>query len=52
MQVDDFDAAWSALDNDPTNLKWHHEMAALFDLVPGLKPDEKFAMMEEVFYLD
>jgi L-rhamnose mutarotase len=52
MQVDDFDAAWSALDNDPTNLKWQHEMAALFEPVPGLKPDEKFAMMKEVFYLD
>ena len=22
MQVDDFEGAWRALDNDPTNLKW------------------------------
>jgi L-rhamnose mutarotase len=52
MQVDDFDAAWRALDSDPTNLKWQQEMAALFDPVPGLKVGEKFAMMNEVFYLE
>jgi L-rhamnose mutarotase len=51
MQVDNFDAAWSALDQDPTNLKWQQEMSKLFEPVPGLKPGEKFAMMEEVFYL-
>src|SRR5260221_7299737 len=51
MQVDDFDAAWCALDQDPTNLRWQKEMALLFELVPGLKPGERFAMMEEVFYL-
>jgi L-rhamnose mutarotase len=52
MQVDDFDAAWRALDQDSTNLKWQEEMALLFEPVPGLKPGEKFAMMKEVFYLD
>ena len=52
MHVDDFDAAWRALDRDPTNLKWQQEMALLFDPVPGLKAGEKFAMMKEVFYLD
>ena len=51
MQVDDFDAAWRALDQDPTNLKWQQEMSKLFEPVPGLKPGEKFARMEEVFYL-
>lgn len=51
MQVDDFDAAWRALDQDPTNLKWQQEMSRLFEPVPGLKPGEKFAMMEEVFFL-
>jgi L-rhamnose mutarotase len=51
MQVDDFDAAWRALDQDPTNLKWQQEMSKLFEPVSGLKPGEKFAMMEEVFYL-
>ncbi len=52
MQVDDFEAAWRALDQDPTNLKWQREMSALFETVPGLKPREKFAMMQEVFYLE
>jgi len=51
MQVDDFDAAWRALDQDPTNLKWQQEMSKLFEPVPDLKPGEKFAMMEEVFFL-
>jgi len=52
MHVDDFDAAWRALDRDPTNLKWQQEMSLLFEPVPGLEPGEKFAMMQEVFYLD
>ncbi|MFI5095198.1 MAG: L-rhamnose mutarotase, partial [Candidatus Acidiferrales bacterium] len=52
MHVDDFDAAWRALDQYPTNLQWQQEMAKLFEPVPGLKPGEKFAMMKEVFYLD
>ncbi len=52
MQVDDFDAAWRALDQDSTNLKWQEKMAPLFEPMPGLKPREKFAMMKEVFYLD
>jgi L-rhamnose mutarotase len=52
MHVDDFDAAWRALDRDPTNLRWQQEMALLFEPVPGQKPGEKFAMMREVFYLN
>lgn len=52
MQVDDFDAVWRALDEDPTNLEWQKEMAKLFEPVPGLKPGETFAMMKEVFYLE
>ena len=52
MQVDDFDAAWRSLDKDPTNLKWQQEMGKLFEPVPGLKPGEQFAMMNEVFYME
>lgn len=52
MEVENFEAAWSALDKDETNLKWQKEMAQLFDTVPGIKPGERFAMMEEVFYLE
>src|SRR5882724_9880865 len=50
MDVHDFDAAWNALDRDPTNLKWQEKMSAIFEPVTGLKPGERFAMMEEVFY--
>jgi L-rhamnose mutarotase len=52
MRVEDFDAAWRILDDDPINLKWQQEMAPLFDSVPGLKPGEKFATMTEVFHLE
>lgn len=52
MEVKDFDAAWDALDKDETNLKWQKEMGRIFDTVPGIKPGERFAMMEEVFYLE
>ena len=52
MQVDDFAAAWNALDRDSTNLRWQEKMSAIFEPVPGLKPGERFAMLEEVFYLD
>lgn len=52
MQVDDFDAAWQALDQDPTNLKWQDQMALLFEPVPGIRPGERFAMMKEVFRLE
>ena len=52
MQVDDFEAAWKVLDDDPTNLKWQKEMALLFEPVPGIRPGERFAMMKEVFRLD
>ena len=52
MRVEDFEAAWHQLDQDPTNIKWQQEMSKLFEPVPGLRPGEKFAMMQEVFRLD
>jgi L-rhamnose mutarotase len=52
MRVENFDAAWQALDEDLTNQKWQKEMAELFEPVPGLQPGERFAMMKEVFYLE
>lgn len=51
MRVDDFDGAWDTLDNDAVNQRWQKEMERIFDTVPGIKPGERFAMMEEVFYL-
>jgi L-rhamnose mutarotase len=52
MQVEDFEAAWKALDQDPTNLAWQKEMSEIFEPVSGIRPGERFAMMKEVFRLD
>jgi L-rhamnose mutarotase len=52
MRVVDFDAAWDALAENPTNLRWQAEMAKYFEPVPGLQPGERFAMMKEVFYME
>ena len=52
MKVDDFDRAWSALDQDPVNQRWQQEMSRYFEPVPGLTNGERFAMMKEVFFLE
>jgi len=52
MHVADFDRAWDQLAQDPVNQRWQKEMARFFEPVPDQKPGERFAMMEEVFYLD
>lgn len=52
MRVENFDAAWEQLATDPVNLRWQAQMEKYFEAVPDLKPGERFAMMEEVFYLE
>ncbi len=52
MHIDDFDRAWDELAKDPVNLRWQQEMGRLFESVPDQRPDERFAMMKEVFYLE
>jgi L-rhamnose mutarotase len=47
----DFEAAWSQIDNHPVNLRWQKAMAQFFAPIEGLRPGERFPMMEEVFYL-
>jgi L-rhamnose mutarotase len=51
LRAVDFEAAWSQLENHPVNLKWQETMASLFAPPEGLRPGERFPMMEEVFYL-
>jgi L-rhamnose mutarotase len=51
MQVEDFDAAWDQLAEDPINLRWQAEMSKYFEAVPDLQPGERFARMKEVFYM-
>jgi L-rhamnose mutarotase len=47
----DFEATWSQFDNHPVNLRWQQAMAPYFAPLEGLRPGERFPMMEEVFYL-
>ncbi len=52
MRVENFDQAWDALDADPVNQKWQEFMGRLFEPVPDKHNGERFAMMQEVFYLE
>lgn len=47
----DFEATWSQFDHHPVNLRWQKAMAPLLVPQEGLRPGERFAMMEEVFFL-
>jgi len=52
LRVDDFERAWEELDRDPVNQRWQEFMARLFESVPDRRPGERFAMMQEIFYLE
>lgn len=52
MRVEDFEATWSRIENDPVNLRWQKAMSEYFATVEGLRQGERFPMMEEVFYLE
>lgn len=52
FRAGNFDRAWDELDHDPVNLRWQQFMSRLFEPVPGKMPGERFAMMQEVFYLE
>jgi L-rhamnose mutarotase len=47
----DFEAAMSQFDNHPVNLRWQKTMAPFFAPHEGLRPGERFPMLEEVFFL-
>jgi L-rhamnose mutarotase len=51
LRAADFEESWKRLDNHPVNLRWQQAMAPLFAPLEGLRPGERFPMMEEVFYL-
>lgn len=51
LRAVDFEATWSQIDNHPVNLRWQQTMAPFFAPMEGLRPGERFPMMEEVFYL-
>lgn len=51
LRAADFEATWSKIDNHPVNLRWQKTMEPLFAPLEGLRPGERFPMLEEVFYL-
>jgi L-rhamnose mutarotase len=51
LRAADFEAAWSQIENHPVNLRWQQAMAPFFVPLEGLRPGERFPMLEEVFYL-
>jgi L-rhamnose mutarotase len=51
MHVADFQEALRQLDASDVNRRWQSSMEPLFEPVPGKRPEEAFAMMEEVFYM-
>jgi len=51
LRTEDFDATWDKIDNHPVNLRWQAAMAPYFAPIEGLRPGERFPMLEEVFYL-
>jgi L-rhamnose mutarotase len=51
LRARDFEATWRQIENDPVNLRWQAAMAPYFAPVEGIRTGERFAMLEEVFYL-
>jgi L-rhamnose mutarotase len=51
MRVPDFEKLLDQLASIEVSQRWQKVMAPLFGLVPGIKPGETFAMMQEVFYM-
>ena len=52
MRVIDVDRTFDMLDKDPVNARWQKEMSRFLEPVPDLRPDEPFAMMKEIFYME
>jgi L-rhamnose mutarotase len=51
LRAKDFEATWSRIENDPVNLRWQAAMAPYFAPTEGLRPGERFPMLQEIFYL-
>ncbi len=51
LRCEDFETTWRAIEADPVNTRWQQAMAPYFAPHEGLRPGERFPMMEEVFYL-
>ena len=49
LRAENFEATWSTIDHHPVNLRWQAAMAPYFAGVEGLRPGERFPMLEERF---
>src|ERR1044072_8105243 len=52
LRVGGFEKAWDELDRDPANQRWQEFMGRLFEPVADRQAGERFAMLQEVFYLE
>ena len=51
MHVEDFEATWLKIENDPVNERWQAAMGEYFLETQPTQPGERFPFMQEVFYL-
>jgi L-rhamnose mutarotase len=57
LRAEDFETTWKRLEHHPVNLRWQQVMSPYFTALDdplttsGLRPGERFPMMEEVFYM-
>ena len=52
VESDDLEAAQRAMAATEVNARWQAEMAPFFTDLDGRRPDEGFAVLEEVFHLE
>ncbi len=48
---DTFDAVWQRIEADPINTRWQDSMAPYFQPLTNLRPNERFPMFQQVFYM-
>jgi L-rhamnose mutarotase len=51
MHVEDFEAAWKKIEDNPINLRWQSAMGEFFAETQPTRAGERFPFMQEVFYL-
>ena len=52
LESDDFAAAQRGMEETEVNARWQGEMAELFELPDGARPDTGFTRLAEIFHLD
>ena len=52
LDCDDFAAARAAMQQTDVNARWQAEMQPFFADLGGLRPDEGFRRLDEIFHLD